>query len=57
MALEANDRVLVIPLGVRGTVVRLRGEDEVVVLADCAARPVVWKRKELADVQAADRRA
>lgn len=33
--------------GLCGTVVRLRGEDDIVVLADCATQPVVWRRGEI----------
>lgn len=51
-SLQPDDRVLVHPLGVYGTVVRLRGEDDVVVLADCATQEVVWKRSEVSKLEA-----
>ncbi len=51
MSLKPDDRVLVIPLGVRGSVVRMREDGRVSVLADCATQPVVWKRSELAEIK------
>lgn len=47
MNLEVNDRVLVIPLGVHGTVVRVRDDGRVVVRADCATQDVLWSESEL----------
>jgi hypothetical protein len=47
MSLQPDDRVLVIPLGVHGSVIRLRDDGRVVVWADCATQPVVWKISEV----------
>lgn len=45
--MKAGDRVYIKPLEVNGTVVRMREDGKVSVLADCATQPVVWERKEL----------
>jgi hypothetical protein len=49
--LKPGDRVLVKPLGVKGTVLRLRTDGLVVVLADCATQPVVWKLSEVSKLE------
>ena len=53
-AIQAGDRVLVIPLGVYGTVVRVREVGRtgphVVVRADCATQDVAWKLSEVSKV-------
>ena len=45
--MKADDRVYIAPLGVMGTVVRVREDDRVAVLADCAGQVVVWEKKDL----------
>jgi hypothetical protein len=51
MSLKPEDRVLVKPLGVKGTVVRVRTlgrtGPHVVVRADCATQDVAWHEDEL----------
>ena len=48
MSFQPDDRVLVKPLGVKGTVIRIRADDgRVVVLADCSVRAVPWLESEL----------
>lgn len=46
--MTAGDRVLVIPLGVAGTVIRkAQAAGRWVVQADCAAQPVSWPESDL----------
>jgi hypothetical protein len=51
MSFKPDDRVLVKPLGVKGTVVRVRTlgrtGPHVVVRADCATQDVVWFESDL----------
>ena len=47
MAIARDDRVTVLPLGVMGTVTRVREDGRYAVLADCADQPVTWRRSEI----------
>jgi prepilin-type processing-associated H-X9-DG protein len=52
MSLEPDDRVLIIPLGVKGTVLRKAAEPGFfVVQADNGGTPVSWLWRELAEIK------
>jgi hypothetical protein len=44
-----DDRVFVRPLGVMGTVTRVRADGQYAVMADCAAQNVVWSEADLGE--------
>ena len=51
-ARKAGDRVLIIPLGVAGTITRVRDDGRIAAQADCSTQPAVWLPAEISDLPA-----